>query len=499
MDAIGYIRVSKVGGREGDSFLSPGDQRRAIDAVAKRDGLKIVDVLEEHDVSGGDNTRPKWNEALERVESGEVKAIVVWNLSRFSRSVIDGLRAIERVEDAGGSLYSAAGDVGDSTPAGKLTRTLFLGLAQMERERARDSFASAQANAIARGIHTASRVPTGYSRDPETRKLEPNEYATLIKGLFERRAEGWSLGSLVKWFAANGGSSKTNSATISAMLRNRAYIGEARRGDLFNPKAHKPIVSQRLFDAVQGKQVAREHTGKAAAESLLGGLVVCDECGRRMSTTTTGNGKLQYRCPYKLCKSRATARVHELDDEVVERLTAYWNTFTYADVERSKGNQAEITADLAAAREELADAQHLLDTWKAGRRDALKSGMSVADYTADLVEYQNEVAERQLGLEMAESTKPELGSRERVADLWDEWSHETRKEWLGKNLEAVIVRKSGAGRGNPIHVSERMALGLKDGLWLHRKAGWSAEPFGEPQSFLHMVSRQKAKRAKAKR
>jgi DNA invertase Pin-like site-specific DNA recombinase len=56
-------------------------------------------------------TRPKWNEALARIESGEIGALALWNLSGFSRSTIDGLNAIERIEAAGGALYSAAGDV----------------------------------------------------------------------------------------------------------------------------------------------------------------------------------------------------------------------------------------------------------------------------------------------------------------------------------------------------------------------------------------------------
>jgi site-specific DNA recombinase len=498
MDALGYIRVSKVGGREGDSFISPAEQRKAIESTAKRERLNLVEVLEELDASGGDNTRPKWNEALERVESGEVKALVVWNLSRFSRSVVDGLKALERVEAAGGALYSSAGDVGDTTPTGKMSRTMFLAIAQMERERARDNFAAAQANAIARGIHTASVVPTGYTRNPETKRLDPNEQAPLMKKLFEKRAEGAPYGELVRWFVAEGGSPLTNRATISAMLRNRAYLGEARRGDVVNLKAHAPIVSMRLFDAVQamvGK--GRPHTGKSAAASLLGGLVVCDGCGRRMATTMNGSGKFVYRCDYQVCPSRATCMVHELDSEVVDRLLAYWNTYTYADISRTKGNEAEMATDLAEAREMLADTRHLLDKFVAGKREYLRA-MTPTEFADDLAALKAEVTEAEVAVEMAESTKPELGSSERVADLWNEWSHETRKEWLSKNLETVIVKKSGAGRGNPVHVAERMALGLSDGLWLHRKAGWSAEPFAEPQSFLRIVSHRKAKRAKVR-
>jgi hypothetical protein len=41
----------------------------------------------------------------------------------------------------------------------------------------------------------------------------------------------------------------------------------------------------------QGKQVSRKHTGRAAAESLLGGLAVCENCGYRMFTSAAGQGQ----------------------------------------------------------------------------------------------------------------------------------------------------------------------------------------------------------------
>jgi site-specific DNA recombinase len=68
------VRVSRVAGRKGDSFLSPDQQRQSIERVSQREGLELVDVVEELDRSGADNERPLWNRALERVESGEARA-----------------------------------------------------------------------------------------------------------------------------------------------------------------------------------------------------------------------------------------------------------------------------------------------------------------------------------------------------------------------------------------------------------------------------------------
>jgi hypothetical protein len=39
MDAIGIIRVSRVAGRDGESFVSPTEQRQRIEAECKRAGF----------------------------------------------------------------------------------------------------------------------------------------------------------------------------------------------------------------------------------------------------------------------------------------------------------------------------------------------------------------------------------------------------------------------------------------------------------------------------
>jgi hypothetical protein len=47
--AIGYVRVSVVGSRGGESFLSPQLQRESIERVCHREGLDLIDVVEERD------------------------------------------------------------------------------------------------------------------------------------------------------------------------------------------------------------------------------------------------------------------------------------------------------------------------------------------------------------------------------------------------------------------------------------------------------------------
>jgi site-specific DNA recombinase len=254
--AVGYVRVSRVGGRDGDSFLSPDHQRESVERVCAREGLELVDVLEELDRSGGDSARPLWNAALERVERGEVQAFVVWNFSRFSRSAADAELALRRIESAGGRLLSESESFDTSTPEGRFARRTLFSMAEMERERAANSFRRAGASAIERGIHFASRVPFGYTRDPGTRKLVPDGNAPTVVELFERRAKRQGWFALARWLVERGASPKTNPAAVRWMVRNRAYLGEARSGEFVNRKAHPAIVTRLLFDranAVHGR------------------------------------------------------------------------------------------------------------------------------------------------------------------------------------------------------------------------------------------------------
>jgi Resolvase, N terminal domain len=66
----GYVRVSRVGRREGDSFVSPQLQRDRIEVAARNAGAEIVEWHEDLDESGGNAERPGFG-ASPRAGRGE--------------------------------------------------------------------------------------------------------------------------------------------------------------------------------------------------------------------------------------------------------------------------------------------------------------------------------------------------------------------------------------------------------------------------------------------
>jgi len=61
-----------VGDRSGEQFVSPTEQAERIRTACERDGLRLVDTLEELDISGGAplERRPGLRRAVEMVEAG---------------------------------------------------------------------------------------------------------------------------------------------------------------------------------------------------------------------------------------------------------------------------------------------------------------------------------------------------------------------------------------------------------------------------------------------
>lgn len=97
----GYVRVSRVGGREGEGYISPSVQREAIEHYAAELGGEIGAWDQDEDYSGGNVERPAFQAALERLREGASDGIVVMAIDRFARSVADGAAIVREITERG--------------------------------------------------------------------------------------------------------------------------------------------------------------------------------------------------------------------------------------------------------------------------------------------------------------------------------------------------------------------------------------------------------------
>src|SRR4051812_43944250 len=133
----GYVRVSRVAGRSGDSFMSPKLQREQIGMWARLRRARVGWIFEELDESGGRPDRPQLEQAIARVASGDTDGIVVAHLDRFGRSLLDALLLIERIRSVNGVFVSVEEGLDLSTDVGKHASHILFSLAEWQLDRHR--------------------------------------------------------------------------------------------------------------------------------------------------------------------------------------------------------------------------------------------------------------------------------------------------------------------------------------------------------------------------
>jgi DNA invertase Pin-like site-specific DNA recombinase len=295
----GYVRVSQVRGRGGDSFISPVVQREQIEAWAALNGSRVGRIFEELDRSGASWDRPLLAEAIDRVERGLSDGIVVAKLDRFGRSLIESLQAIERIRRAGGTFAAVQDGLDLTTETGRLALRIMLSTAEWQHDRIREQWHTARASAISRGVHAGAQAPFGYVRDADTRSLRPHaELGPVVTDLFARRARGASLSELSAHLASArvqtpSGGVRWWSTSLSLILRNRVYLGELHSGDLVNHAAHHPLTDPVTWQAAQAPR--RLRPAPHGTPTLLAGLVRCAGCLRPMSIKTIVRGGRRHR------------------------------------------------------------------------------------------------------------------------------------------------------------------------------------------------------------
>lgn len=343
----GYVRVSRVGGRSGESYRSPQDQRKIIERLAKEKGVVLAGIVVEEDVSGKKKASERELETLiakvegVRDEGGKVlvkpssSGILVWNVKRYSRNWTDGIFTANRIMDAGGRILSE--DFDTAMPFARSVLSFLLEVAQEELRQKTETWARATDGAIHRGV-VVGPTPVGYDRLPDGR-VRKNKDADAVRQVFIGRAQGRSWATLADELEAAGVEPSTyryareniedartakDTARIARYEKTLAagtgwHINSVRslvrgtiyRGLLVNAAEHHfpgyAIVSKTEWDVAQEKQEgpARRARGDWA---LLAGMVVCGACGLAMTPQREIKGKpgaeveyRAYRCQNRKC------------------------------------------------------------------------------------------------------------------------------------------------------------------------------------------------------
>lgn len=453
----GYIRVSRVGGRAGDSFISPDVQRERINAWAISTGNVIEAWHEDFDQSGGKTKRPGLNSAMERCREGQSNGIVVAKIDRFARSLVGALELIRELEDVGAEFVSVAEGIDSTTPAGKMMQRLMLVLAEFELDRIRDSWRDARQRAVARGIHISSAIPAGYRRNAD-RVLEPDPiHAPAIRQAFEQAAAGvhWRIiGEHLTRLSVPGPYGEVNwiVQNVVNVIRNPVYKGEARSGEFVNMAAHTPIVSPSLWQ--QANHQRKPTPARSNSPALLAGLIRCAGCQhimrpdsmKRVSGEHKGRRMRTYRCRVEYASGQCTAPASVAGWVIEPWLVRQLETRLKGIDFHAQGRH--IGERVTELENELEQASFELEVFRDQR---IADALSVDEFAAGLRARSDRIDE--ISIELARVKGVVSADMDLlVADELGDLETDELRILLGSTIDAVMIRRGRAPIDDRAHV-----------------------------------------------
>ena len=248
-----YIRVSTLDqAREGYSLTA---QRKTLEAWAKVRGYGVVYVYADEGISGKDiDHRPAMRQLLADAKAQKFDLVLVWALSRLTRSVSDLYNTWELLHTSGVGLVSYTEAFDATTPTGRAMMGLLGVFAQMEREITAERVRSAMAERAAQGKRTTNEV-LGYDLDgKDSLKINETE-AERVRYIYDRYIEYRNLSAVAELCALRGYTGKRGrvfkAQHIKTILSRPIYAGYNSFGGKLYKGNHEPIIDIRIFNRVQ--------------------------------------------------------------------------------------------------------------------------------------------------------------------------------------------------------------------------------------------------------
>jgi DNA invertase Pin-like site-specific DNA recombinase len=420
--------VSRVAGEDP---VSPSEQRQRIEAACEREGFRLLETLEELDVSGGTAlaARPKLSQAVALIEAAQADVIVVAYFDRLVRSLAVQRELLERVEAAGGTILAVdVGEVRADTASRWLSSTMLGAISEHQRRVTAERTAEGKRRSVIRGVAPFPNLPPGLRRGKDkTIEHDPRKAAVIAEAV-RMRAGGETIDGIRSYLREHG--IRRSYHGTQALLGSRMLLGELHFGDLHNLDAFHPIIDAETWQRAQRMSVPRGR--RPRSERLLArlGVLRCGTCGARMVVGTSQGRWSFYRCPpIGDCPKRMNISAEVAESTVVEAVKEL-----LAGIE----GRASIEGGVSEAADELARRQDALD--KAIRTFAgLEEEQAARERLQELRDARDQA--RDLHDDLLAASAPAITVR---AGDWDLLTLEERRALIRAVIDRAVV---GPGRG----------------------------------------------------
>lgn len=307
-----YLRISEA--KPGLPPESIENQLKIIEEfLVRRPDMTLAATYTDVNVSGRSFQREGFQEMIRAIESGKIDCVIVKDLSRLGRNMIETGYYIEKyfpLHDI--RLISVTDQVETIDGISNLDNQnqINIPLLNLCNETVSNEISRSTQivlNIYARdGKYIAPRAPYGYRKSPDDchKLVIDPEGAAIVKRIFAMAKEGIAITEIVRRLNREGvlppslyarqnglignyqdADGYWNAKTVKKILTNYTYTGNLVQGKnrISVVNTHDPIITAEAFEAIQGRFSTAEHCKNSEdLDNSLRGKVICEHCGGKM-------------------------------------------------------------------------------------------------------------------------------------------------------------------------------------------------------------------------
>ena len=369
----------------------------ALEEYCGKNKMKIVDHYTDDGVSGGKAAfrRPEMSRLLDDIKEKKIDMVLFTRLDRWFRNVQEYFKVQEILDEHKVEWKAIWEDYDTTTANGRMAITIFLAIAQNEREkgaeRVRVVFEKKRQNKEA--WFGPNSMPFGYTTEPDEhgimRLVKNPDLQDAMQDFWDIAVKYHNVTKAGRYVNSVYGLNRTKKMWFD-IAHNEIYTGDYRGVEGYC----EPYVSKEDWENLQKRSIKKTQGDRVY---LFTGMIKCPECGSTLASgycTKPGrNGERKeyrsYRCRNRevnLCENRST---------ISELITEQWlldnledllrEEIARVELERTKPKKKPKT-DVAALREKL---RRLEVVYMAGNK-------SDAEYLAETAEIKEQIKKAEL-------------------------------------------------------------------------------------------------------
>lgn len=463
---------------------------------------EVVEWYVEEGISAGTTNRPMYQKIMSDIRKGKVNLILVSDLTRLSRNLLDFCNLINELEKHKASYLSMKEQFDTSTPIGRMMVYIIIALGQFEREQTSERVSINCHSRALRGLMNGGPAPLGYDKHSEKKGilLVNNSEAKIVEIIFQAFLETGSRAKTIEKLSEMGIAPKKTSKrskakglrkwtvqSLGSVLTNVTYIGKREINKLYKDEdpdylkpwqkyqtvkaAWPPILKEEIFcDAqkliIEANEKERTRLGKSEKRIfLLTGIIHCAETGLPLvgqvghgSSGTVHKYYHYVRKPKNLEVIRPRLNAEELEEKLlIEFKTAVKTAGYFEDLEKLLTEQYEAknkknTSEYTRTRNQLSEiTARIKMIWtNQGQMQLNASALKLASEELNQLAKEKENLEKYLN-QMDFEDQPSISAKSQVLFVenqirmllhgWQKATPAMRKRLLRRTVKEIYVTR----------------------------------------------------------